>query len=199
MKYGPDQFDQIPRGHYRVIYADPPTKFSAGPNQNPSRHYPTMRLKDIADMPIGDLAHPEGCRLLLWTTPPLLLHKNGPILFLKAWGFKYSTVRTWGKFYPRESGMFVYHDSISRGSGYESSGDAEFLIIAKRGRPQRIDGGKPRGLFMSARREHSRKPDFLRDQICDLFEGPRIELFGRSEHPGFDVFGNEVDKFQEAA
>ena len=52
---------------------------------------------------------------------------------------------------------------------------------------------------MSARREHSRKPDFLRDQICDLFEGPRIELFGRSEHPGFDVFGNEVDKFQEAA
>jgi N6-adenosine-specific RNA methylase IME4 len=186
-------------GPYRVIYADPPWKFSAGPNKNPSRHYPTMPLKAIAALPVKEMAHPEGCRLLMWVTPPILLLPFGPREVMTAWGFRYSTIRTWAKLYPKEDGAFIYPGSISRGSGYEVSGDAEFLVIGKRGRPQRIQGAKPRGLFYGRRREHSRKPDFIRDEICALFEGPRIELFARSRHPGFDAWGDEVDKFQVAA
>jgi hypothetical protein len=55
----------LPKQHYRLIYSDPAWRFSAGPNKNPSRHYPTMKLKDIAALPVKELAHPDGCRLLM--------------------------------------------------------------------------------------------------------------------------------------
>ncbi|WP_341893762.1 MT-A70 family methyltransferase [Ferrovibrio terrae] len=189
----------LPQGGYRVVYADPPWKFSAGKNKNPSRHYPTMPLRDIAALPVAGLAHPEGCRLLMWVTPPILLLPFGPREVLTAWGFKYSTVRTWFKLYNRENGLFIYNNSMSRGPGYEATGDAEFLVVAKRGRPERIAGGKPRGAIFGQRREHSRKPDFVRDEICTLFQGPRVELFTRTQHDGFDNFGNEIGKFEAAA
>jgi N6-adenosine-specific RNA methylase IME4 len=184
---------------YRVIYADPPWRWSGGPNKNPSRHYPTMPLKEIAKLPVGDLAHPEGCRLLMWVTVPILFLPFSPKEIMTGWGFKYSTARCWAKLYPKEDGLFITNRSISRGPGYEATGDFELLIIAKSGRPQPIKGGKPRGLFFGQRRQHSRKPDFIRDQICELFEGPRCELFARSGHPGFDSFGNETTKFGAAA
>lgn len=30
-----------------------------------------------------------------------------------------------------------------------------------------------------------------------LYDGPRCELFGRQQRPGWDVWGNEADKFDE--
>jgi N6-adenosine-specific RNA methylase IME4 len=189
----------LPKKHYRVCYADPPWIFKAGPNKNPSRHYPTMKLKDIAALPVAELCHPEGCRLLMWATMPVLLLPFGPREIMKPWGFRYSTARIWVKLNPKEEGVFIYPTSTARGPGYETTGDAEILLIGKRGRPQSIAGAKPRGVFYGPRREHSRKPDFVRDEICELFEGPRLEMFARSKHPGFDSFGNETTKFGEAA
>lgn len=49
-------------------------------------------------------------------------------------------------------------------------------------------------------REHSRKPDeafAAAEHLCgDVF---RLELFSRQERPGWDSFGNEVDRFSEKA
>jgi hypothetical protein len=39
----------------------------------------------------------------------------------------------------------------------------------------------------------------VRDELVTLFQGPRCELFARSRHPGFDAWGNEIDRFPEAA
>jgi len=48
------------------------------------------------------------------------------------------------------------------------------------------------------RREHSRKPDIIRDEIKRMFpECKRLELFARQQYPGWDAWGNEVDKFTE--
>lgn len=43
--------------------------------------------------------------------------------------------------------------------------------------------------------EHSRKPDEICNRIENLVGGPYLELFARSERPGWDSLGNEVGKF----
>lgn len=185
-------FGDLRPADYRVLYADPPWKFSSGPSKNPRRHYPVMTVAEIAALPVRALAHPEGCRLLMWITMP---HLMAAPKVLAAWGFRYSTARVWAKLWPSEDEMFVYPDSLSRGTGYEVIGNCEVLIIAKRGRPQRVANPKPASLFFARRREHSRKPDMVRDDIARLFAGPRAELFARSHHEGWDAWGLEVEKF----
>lgn len=48
-------------------------------------------------------------------------------------------------------------------------------------------------VVLSKIREHSRKPDEVRDRIVELFGNvPRIELFARQKIDGWDCWGNEV-------
>ncbi|MCX6746744.1 MAG: MT-A70 family methyltransferase, partial [Candidatus Pacearchaeota archaeon] len=45
-------------------------------------------------------------------------------------------------------------------------------------------------------REHSRKPDEIRDKIVELMgDLPRIELFSRQTVRGWECWGNETTKF----
>jgi N6-adenosine-specific RNA methylase IME4 len=177
---------------YRVILIDAPFKFSSGPSRNPNRHYATMTLAEIAALPVGELAHPEGCRLFMWITMPHL-HRIPELL--SAWGFRFCTARPWLKLWPSEDGSILTPDSFSIGTGYEVRNSSELQVIAKRGRPQRLGGVKLRGHIIAPRREHSRKPDCVRDEIVELFDGPRCELFARSRHPGFACWGDEVGRF----
>lgn len=188
-------FDPLTPGSYRVILADPPWKFSAGKSRNPSNHYSTMTLKDIAALPVRDLAHPDGSRLFMWVTAPILLLPFGPKEILKAWGFRYSSTLIWRKLWPREDTMFQYHDSQARGTGFEVTGDYELLVIGKRGKVQSIRGNPFRGVYSARRREHSRKPDTIRAEIDARLDGPKAEIFGRQSHDGWDVWGNEATKF----
>jgi N6-adenosine-specific RNA methylase IME4 len=185
----------LPRAHYRVIYADPPWKMSLGTKSRP-QHYPRMTLAEIKAMEVKPLAHPEGCRLFLWITAPLLDRASE---VLGAWGFKFCTARTWVKASIDDAGMMHHRNSLSRGTGYEVAGNAEFLIIGKRGKPQSIKGNPWTSVVISPRREHSRKPDEIRDEIAARLEGPRLELFARFTASGWDVAGNETSKFAEAA
>ena len=67
--------------------------------------------------------------------------------------------------------------------------------MATKGKPKRVGKNVDR-LVVSERREHSRKPDRIRSDIVELCgDLPRIELFARTSMPGWDVWGNQVDKF----
>ena len=180
---------------YRLIVADPPWDFKAGKKGRP-QHYNRMALADICAMPVRDLAHPDGCRLALWTTPPFLLHGAE---VLRAWGFRYSTCRFWGKLWPSEDCMFIYANSLARGTGYEAIGNCEVLLIGKRGRPQSLGAKKPAGLFFARRREHSRKPDIVMDELTRLFDGPRLEIFAREPREGWDAAGDQTTHFAPRA
>ena len=47
--------------------------------------------------------------------------------------------------------------------------------------------------ILAPRREHSRKPDEVRERIVELFgDIPRVELFARQKVAGWDSWGNEV-------
>src|SRR5579864_4150487 len=88
-----------PTGQYGAILADPPWQFDnlwgGRPNKTeagyPSRwvdnHYDTMKVGDIASLPVGDLAAPN-CVLFMWTCWPVL-EKSFEVL--SGWGFKYKT------------------------------------------------------------------------------------------------------------
>ena len=49
-------FSNLKSKHYGVIYADPPWLFNAGGNRNAKNHYNVMSIKDIQNMPVGDIA-----------------------------------------------------------------------------------------------------------------------------------------------
>jgi N6-adenosine-specific RNA methylase IME4 len=53
---------------------------------------------------------------------------------------------------------------------------------------------------MEPPREHSRKPDQVRDMIVELCgDVPRVELFARTTADGWDAWGNETEKFGKMA
>lgn len=58
----------FPDKKYSVIYADPPWSYSGGgAKRNVTRHYHTMKAKDIYDLPVQDIAA-DDCLLFMWAT-----------------------------------------------------------------------------------------------------------------------------------
>ena len=178
----------LPNKKYNIIYADPPWHFQNWNNKtaqtNPNQHYPTMTMKDIANMKVNDIAA-DDCVLFMWCTDPLL-HKQLPIV--ENWGFKYKTVAFhWVKTNKDKTKNYYF-----KGPGYWTRANNEICVLATKGKPKRESGNVDR-LVVSERREHSRKPDIIRKHIIDLCgDLPRIELFARQEWSGWDNWGNEL-------
>lgn len=68
----------------------------------------------------------------------------------------------------------------------------ELCLLGKKGKPKRIKNNIKQ-LIIFNRREHSRKPDEIRNRIVELMgDLPRIELFARERVEGWDSWGNEI-------
>lgn len=187
-----DPFPGLPRQHYGVILADPPwsfTTFSAkGLKKSAQEHYGCMSLEAIKALPVRDLADPAGCALFMWTTAPFL---RVAFDVLEAWGFRYSTAGTWAKQTSAGRGWAF-------GTGYVYRGAMEPWLVGLIGKPKRQSRGV-RNLIAAPTREHSRKPDQMRVDVEALFPGPYLELFARERAPGWDAWGNQVDRFTAPA
>ena len=171
---------------YNIIYADPPWQYRDKRGKDPAwgaMTYPTMPTKEIVQLPIQDLAD-GNCALFLWTTMPFI---PDALEVIGAWGFEYITVAfTWVKMNP--SGMGIYS-----GMGNWTNSNAELCLLGRRGKIKRV-AKNIKQIVMSPRMEHSAKPPEVRDRIVSLMGNlPRIELFARECHAGWDVWGNEVE------
>lgn len=180
---------------YSAVVIDPPWRYSMGTKSRP-QHYPRLSVEEIAALPVGDLLKPEGGRIFLWITAPLA--DRIPVL-ARAWKCRYCSMLPWVKLWSSEDGMFIYANSIARGTGYEVMGNAEYVAILKRGRPQSIKGNPLPGVFISPRREHSCKPPDLHNEIEKRLGGPFAEIFARQQRPGWASWGNETERFGEVA
>lgn len=202
-------FDGLPRNHFGAIYADPPWRFevwsgetavkarinSTGTNVSAGHHYNTMSADEIAALPVGDLAAAD-CALFLWVTWPTL--EQGMAL-IESWGFKYKTCAfDWVKARNTQPDFFQDEVPALMGMGYWTRANSEPCLLATRGKPKRLNADVRQGII-EPRREHSRKPDCVPSRIERLVEGPYLELFARTTRPGWTVWGNETDKFVEAA
>ena len=56
---------------YNIIYADPPWSYDDKSNHRggAERHYRTMAIGDICNIPVGDIAA-DDCLLFMWATFP---------------------------------------------------------------------------------------------------------------------------------
>jgi N6-adenosine-specific RNA methylase IME4 len=65
-------------------------------------------------------------------------------------------------------------------------------LLATKGNPKRVAANVPQ-VLISKIREHSRKPDEIRERIVQLIgDVPRIELFARQRFKGWDASGDEL-------
>jgi len=200
----PVPFVGLRRGYYGAIAVDPASHFksyTAIQSQNPSsrrdneRHYRTMSFAELAALPVKELAAPTGCHLFVWTSGPFLPQT---LKLIELWGFRYSTrAFTWLKVRRGWDGVSpLYESDFPVGLGLTTRSQTEIVLLARRGNCRR-NAKNVRELILAPRREHSRKPDEFFRRVEQYCEGPFVDLFARERRPGGDVFGDEVDRFNE--
>jgi N6-adenosine-specific RNA methylase IME4 len=194
---------ELPRGHFGAILADPPWAYDVWKaTEKPrhqgnlygiaERHYETLSIRDLALLPIGELAAPD-CVLFCWVTWPCLRQS---FHVLDAWGFEYKTCAfAWMKADASQTDMFPDDIPVWPGLGHWTRANSEVCLLATRGSPKRLNAGVRQGII-APRREHSRKPDGIHERIERLVAGPYLELFARqSSRPGWSFWGNQIEMF----
>ena len=171
---------------YDIIYMDPPWAYHfGGPMSSGSRienHYQTMSHKEMLDMDIASLANPDSL-IYMWTTST---HMKKAIELGEHWGFEYKVV------------AFVW-DKVRPVTGYYTMGQSEFVLCFKKKKgkiPQPRGTRGARQVLTETKREHSRKPDEIRRRIEEMHPTQtKLEMFARVSSEGWDVWGNETNKF----
>ena len=171
-----------PDGKYRIIYADPPWKYTSGDQHSTeaqdvvlSTHYNSMSISELCALPVKNMAQDDSV-LFMWTTSPLL---EECFEVINAWGFKYKASIVWNK--------------DAHNVGHYVSVRHEFLLICTRGSCKPDSGKLLPSVVTEKRTEHSVKPETFRRMIDEMYtNGKRIELFARRPAKGWDVWGNDL-------
>jgi N6-adenosine-specific RNA methylase IME4 len=187
----------LPLFAYDLVMADPPWPWQAysakGHEKSPEGQYSTMTFAEIEALRIGDLIAPGGV-LFLWATWPLVQQQ---LRCVERWGLQVKTGGVWAK--RTESGKFRW------GTGYVLRSVCEPFFVATlpdsgfRGSsaPNLIETIE-RAAIDGLAREHSRKPDEVYSLLETLTPGARrADIFARQRRPGWDGWGNELEKFDE--
>lgn len=192
-------FGDLKRGRYGAILADPPWQFNSWSDSDKAHgcanaHYSTMQIDVLLEIPVGEIAA-DNAVLFMWICWPNLPES---LLLIEKWGFKYKTCAfSWMK--ADVSTLNLFSDPVDSymGLGYWTRANSEVCLLATRGKPKRLNADVRQGII-APRREHSRKPDGVHERIERLVAGPYCELFARQNRQGWDVWGNETDKFKPA-
>ena len=171
---------------FRTVVIDPPwpvepisvsaaRKMRYGPSMRIP--YRTIDIDQITRFPINDFAD-DQCALFMWTTQGFL---KDALNIVDLWGFKFARLLVWDK------------DDGINWLGFRNNG--EFVVFAYRGKyPILI---KPKGtiytVFKVRRTRHSEKPVRFYDMIRNVTPEPRVDLFARRRHYGFEAWGDQAE------
>ena len=171
----------FPDKKYKTVVIDPPwpvdfVKRKQRPNQK-SMPYKTISMEEIYNFPINDYAD-EDCVLFLWTTQRFL-HESFHVL--EKWGFKYNSILTWDK----NDGMCMF--GVRRRT--------EFVLFGYRGKRSFFTNGKQiESFFYEKLKRNSEKPRIFYDMLLKTTDEPRVDIFSRKKHIGFDSFGDQAEE-----
>ena len=183
-------FPPLPNEKFGVIYADPPWDYGGqlqhtgkggGDSGGAVRHYSTVTLDMLMNLPVYGIAE-ENSLLFLWSTSP---HLDQAIELGKAWGFNWATV------------AFVWNKGKVN-PGFYTLSQCELCLAFKRGKIPSPRGARNIRQFVEAtRQEHSRKPEEVRKRIEAMFpRQKKIELFARVRVRGWHGWGLEAERFE---
>jgi len=180
-------FGQLQPESFDLIMADPPWSFdnysAKGERKNAKHHYRCLPTEEIMQFPVYDLAT-KNSLLWLWATNPMLPQA---LATMKRWGYEYRTGGSWVK--------TTKNGKIAFGTGYILRSASEPFLIGVRGKP-RVEAKNIRSAIHGLAREHSRKPDEAFEAAERMLPlARRLELFSRTDRPGWETFGDEVGKF----
>lgn len=179
-------------GRYKCLVIDPPWdqgktgKRSVRPKQGADLDYVTMTFEEIAALPIDEWAA-RNAFLWLWATNSRSRSSGMPILqqafnLMEHWGFRYYTLLTWDK----STGPCPF-------GPYQIT--TEHCLFGYRGKADfpKESLGKMKTAFSESAGRHSEKPSSLYADVKRHFSTPRLDIFARRRHPGFDAWGDQVE------
>lgn len=168
----------LPANRYATVVMDPHWPIgerSAAPGRRNAADYPTMRLREIAGLPVNRLLDASAF-LCVWTTSHFL---PDAMRMLAGWGVAYKYLICWDK-----------------GKGVQATGypayTGEYLVVAGKGRPRLLDTRDFPTVISAPRSQHSVKPDRIYRLLERVMPAPRIDLFSRQPRPGFDCWELDI-------
>lgn len=168
---------QMPVGVFEVISLDPPWNYGREYDPEGSRvanPYPEMTQTQLLDLNLP-LADDSVC--FLWTTHAFIWQAKE---LLDKWGLRYKATIVWDK------------EKIGMGAWLRMQ--CEFCLVGVKGKPS-WNNTSWRDIIREPRREHSRKPETFYRMVEEITIGRKLEYFSRERRNGWEVFGNDTEKF----
>jgi len=161
-------------------------------SRSPQKHYPTMSIEAMRAIPMRDILLPDA-HVFFWITGPLLI-KGVHLDLFDAWGLRPSSlafvwIKTKASFDMKllERTPLLEND-LAMNLGLTPRQNAEFVVLGRRGNASRLSASV-RQVIVSPQREHSRKPEEFYRRVQHYCDGPRIDMFGGANRPGWTHWG----------
>lgn len=200
---------------FRTVLLDPPWPEQGGGKikRGADRHYPfvgvpgnqiktaTMMTEVIKSCAYWNQIEPDA-HMFMWVTSNYV---EAGLDIIKRFGFTYKRHFVWVKtrmdvgsrsaleLGPQDE-LDIETDDLAFGMGQYARGADELLLFAVRGDGYavRTDAKNIRSVFCAPPSIHSRKPKESYELVEARSRGPYLELFARSERPGWVSWGNEI-------
>lgn len=185
---------------FQVIVCDPAWGFKDGlkkmkrpVRRSAASQYRTMTPKQVASLPVRDLADPNGCVLALWVPGSLLEHG---LDVMHAWGFHLKQVFVWVKL---KKGHAVEPDPnkktrVGMGRLFRQSHEIALICTSGKSVYPLLRDRSQRSVAFDLNLGHSCKPATLQRRLDAMFPtADKVELFARRPLAGWTVLGDAVD------
>ena len=185
-----------PDGGYKTVMADPPwMNHSTAPTGSSHDHYDHLHPRAVSGMaPQVKEATAGHAHLYLWAAGPFV---GDAFDVMESWGFDYKTTLVWVKTYNEPEPITSDWNGAEEvdpymGMGYYFRSMTEVCLFGVKNNMGCDESESMRNTVFAPVDEHSEKPDAFYEVAERQSPGPRLEMFGRGERDGWDVWGDEA-------
>lgn len=182
------------KNKFQVIVADCPWSFKdtlsmSSTKRGAGNNYDTMSLDELKQLPVKNIADPNGCVLVLWCPSSLL---EAGLEVMKSWSFSLKQTYIWTK--TKKAQDLKINEALAFGMGRFFRNCHEIALIGINNTEiyKKLQNKSQRTVSFAPNLGHSVKPETLQDSL-DLMlpHADKIELFARRDRKGWTCLGNE--------